>query len=318
MSVVNVSGVLVDAVSICDWSQDRHRVDEHAADVTTTSANHHESADVRPGIAVPRQHTRQDRRRGLKTFSYVGDAMTVRASMLMPSVNAPTMNIVVPNDVAGSLMAYKLSGPTGYAAVQPFVRLRRRRVDGDRDRLRQRHARDARRHARPANRTRSSTGSRRARAVSARPSRVGSRHRDPQFWRSRALLIRGDAKQRPFARSDFRFAIRHRLCGPGRRRRSVVGRSCLRRRRGGRPHSSRPARATCWSGCSRTPANWMRTAASRGTRATATSPRAGSTTGAGAPTTAPGASATCASATAAGLHPCRQYYQIFGEAGGGE
>ena len=50
---------------------------------------------------------------GLKTFSYVGDAMTVRASMLMPSVNAPTMNIVVPNDVAGSLMAYKLSGTDG-------------------------------------------------------------------------------------------------------------------------------------------------------------------------------------------------------------
>jgi hypothetical protein len=50
---------------------------------------------------------------GLKTFSYVGDPMTVRASMLMPSVNAPSMNIVVPNDVASSLMAYKLSGTDG-------------------------------------------------------------------------------------------------------------------------------------------------------------------------------------------------------------
>ena len=50
---------------------------------------------------------------GMKTFSYVGDAMTVRASMLEPSVNAPTMNIVVPGNVANSMMAYKLSGVDG-------------------------------------------------------------------------------------------------------------------------------------------------------------------------------------------------------------
>jgi hypothetical protein len=50
---------------------------------------------------------------GLKTFSYVGDPATVRATMLEPSVNAPTMNIVVPNNVANSLMAYKLSGVDG-------------------------------------------------------------------------------------------------------------------------------------------------------------------------------------------------------------
>jgi len=49
----------------------------------------------------------------LKTFSYVGDPATVRASMLEPSVNAPTMNIVVPSNVANSFMAYKLSGTDG-------------------------------------------------------------------------------------------------------------------------------------------------------------------------------------------------------------
>jgi hypothetical protein len=50
---------------------------------------------------------------GLKTFSYVGDPMTVRAAMLEPSVNAPTMANVVPGQVSQSLMAYKLSGVDG-------------------------------------------------------------------------------------------------------------------------------------------------------------------------------------------------------------
>jgi len=49
----------------------------------------------------------------MKTFSYVGDPMTVRAAMLAPSVNAPTMANVVPNQVSQSLLAYKLSGTDG-------------------------------------------------------------------------------------------------------------------------------------------------------------------------------------------------------------
>ena len=67
-----------------------------------------------------------------------------------------------------------------------------------------------------------------------------------------------------------------------------------------------------------TGATWMKNSGVRGTCATATSPRAGSTTGAAAPTTAPGASATCTSATASGFLPAVQYYQLFGEPGGGE
>ena len=50
---------------------------------------------------------------GLKTFSYVGDPMTVRAAMLELSVNAPTMANVVPGQVSQSLLAYKLSGVDG-------------------------------------------------------------------------------------------------------------------------------------------------------------------------------------------------------------
>ena len=50
---------------------------------------------------------------GMKTFSYTGDPMAVRAAMLQPSVNAPTMANVVPNQVSQSLLAYKLSGVDG-------------------------------------------------------------------------------------------------------------------------------------------------------------------------------------------------------------
>src|SRR5688572_33120301 len=49
----------------------------------------------------------------MKTFSYVGDPMTVQAAMLAPSVNAPTMANVVPGQVSQSLLAYKLSGTDG-------------------------------------------------------------------------------------------------------------------------------------------------------------------------------------------------------------
>jgi hypothetical protein len=49
----------------------------------------------------------------MKTFSYVGDPMTVRTSMLAPSVNAPTLANVVPGQVGQSFLAYKLSGVDG-------------------------------------------------------------------------------------------------------------------------------------------------------------------------------------------------------------
>lgn len=48
-----------------------------------------------------------------KTFTYVGDPAMVRQALLSPSVNAPTMNIVVASNVATSFMSYKLSGPDG-------------------------------------------------------------------------------------------------------------------------------------------------------------------------------------------------------------
>ena len=49
----------------------------------------------------------------LKTFSYVGDPLAVRAAMLEPSVNAPTMANVVPGQVSQSFLAYKVSGVDG-------------------------------------------------------------------------------------------------------------------------------------------------------------------------------------------------------------
>jgi hypothetical protein len=53
-----------------------------------------------------------------KTMQYAGvDAAAVRTQLLGLSVNAPSMNIVVPGSVQNSFLAYKISGKGGLSCV---------------------------------------------------------------------------------------------------------------------------------------------------------------------------------------------------------
>jgi hypothetical protein len=55
---------------------------------------------------------------GTKTLTFVGDAATVKSTLLTATpVNAPSMKLVVPNDVGSSFLAYKISKADGLACV---------------------------------------------------------------------------------------------------------------------------------------------------------------------------------------------------------
>jgi hypothetical protein len=54
---------------------------------------------------------------GVKTLSFIAAAPMVKTALLGASVNAPSMNMVVANDVGGSFLAYKISGADGLACV---------------------------------------------------------------------------------------------------------------------------------------------------------------------------------------------------------
>jgi hypothetical protein len=52
-----------------------------------------------------------------KTLSFVGTPATVKAALLGPSINAPSMKIVVPGNVGTSFLAYKVSGKDALGCV---------------------------------------------------------------------------------------------------------------------------------------------------------------------------------------------------------
>jgi hypothetical protein len=52
-----------------------------------------------------------------KTLKFTDPPATVKAALLAKSVNAPSMNIVVPGSVQNSFIAYKISGTAGLSCV---------------------------------------------------------------------------------------------------------------------------------------------------------------------------------------------------------
>jgi hypothetical protein len=55
---------------------------------------------------------------GTKMLSFTAAAATVKTALLANSVNAPTMKMVVPNDVGASFLAYKISAKDGLECVK--------------------------------------------------------------------------------------------------------------------------------------------------------------------------------------------------------